>query len=395
MLGGRSSPAVIVLTLLAASACDRCGDAGRTAEGGPLAPLPSATVATARPQASAGAPRPGMAWIPAGTLRAGTPRGKVPRIPDEELAGVAIPMQGFYIDILPFPNEPGAIATSNVSRDEAAQQCAAQGKRLCTELEWERACKGPENATYEYGEVYRQSACGTGVPPEDAARRPTGGHVQCKSGFGVLEMHGGVWEWTDSAWGRGQSGDLGVLRGGNAVAGELVGRCANGLARPPKTKSPTMGFRCCAGPRNDATVELTLETGPALVPLSKTEAARLVPMLAKSPDSKINPAAPFIAAGAWRWRPAANEVLLVLSGCTWEPSPAKGTCAFGVARDDGEPAKSPVFLAAIPTDRMIVDVGVAGERRKLQALGFDSLGSYVRDISWAYGSVAVAPLRRK
>ena len=62
MLGGRSSPAVIVLTLLAASACDRCGDAGRTAEGGPLAPLPSATVATARPQASAGASAAGVSY---------------------------------------------------------------------------------------------------------------------------------------------------------------------------------------------------------------------------------------------------------------------------------------------------------------------------------------------
>jgi hypothetical protein len=49
----------------------------------------------------------------------------------------------------------------------------------------------------------------------------------------------------------------------------------------------------------------------------------------------------------------------------------------------------------MPTDRMIVDVGVAGERRKLHAVGFDSVGSYVRDIAWAYGAVDVAPLRRK
>jgi sulfatase modifying factor 1 len=216
------------------------------------------------PKTDAGVSPPGMVWVPAGTLRAGTTKNAVPRIADEELAGVDEPLQAFWVDALPFPNEPGAIATTNVSRDEAEQMCASKGKRLCTELEWERACKGAANTTYEYGDDYDGSKCGTGVTIEEGARRPTGDHVSCKSDFGVREMHGGAWEWTSSAWGRGHKENLGVLRGGNALAGELVGRCANALGRSPTTKASTMGFRCCKGEPNGASVELSLQTGRAL-----------------------------------------------------------------------------------------------------------------------------------
>ena len=149
-----------------------------------------------------------MAWVPPGTLRAARPPIARRASPTRSSPAQPVEMGGFYIDLLPYPNEPGAIPTTNVTRDEAEQLCTAKGKRLCTELEWERACKGPENATYEYGDAYRAAACGTGVSPEEAARRPSGEHAGCKSGFGVADMHGGVWEWTDSAWGRGSKDDV-------------------------------------------------------------------------------------------------------------------------------------------------------------------------------------------
>ena len=200
----RLAPAVLLATALSVSGCSSCrhapdpGGSGRAADGSASGVGSGAIVI--RPASLAGdsgAPRPGMTWVPPGTLRAGTPPDRAPRVADEEPAGAPVEMGGFYIDMLPFPNEPGAIPTSNVTREEAEQLCSGKGKRLCTELEWERACKGPENASYEYGDTYRASACGTGVAPEEAAHRPAGEHAQCKSGFGVADMHGGVWEWTD------------------------------------------------------------------------------------------------------------------------------------------------------------------------------------------------------
>ena len=88
-------------------------------------------------------PRKGMVWIEAGALIAGTSPDQLPRIADEEMPGVQVVMHGFYIDQYPYPNESGAIQTTNVTRDEARSRCELIGKRLCTELEWERACKGP------------------------------------------------------------------------------------------------------------------------------------------------------------------------------------------------------------------------------------------------------------
>lgn len=353
-----------------------------------VAPVPSASTPKPQPQPAA-TTRPGMAWIPGGTLKAGTPSNKRPRIADEELPGTELKLDGFYIDLLPYPNESGAIPTSNVTRDEAQQLCEQKSKRLCTELEWERACKGDANTAYEYGDDYRGATCGTGVTAEEASKRPSGDRPQCKSAFGVLEMHGGAWEWTASKWGRGSTkNDLGVLRGGNAQAGELVGRCANGLARSIKTKSPTMGFRCCAGPKNEAEVDLALTTGPTLQGMTKTDALKLAPLLANSPDSKIA-GSNFAGAAAWRWRPMANETLIVLAGCTWVPSPGAGSCALGILRDDDRSV-----VTAIPTDRMIVDVAQIGERRKIRALGFDNVQSYVRELHYNYGSVEIGEKKR-
>ncbi|HEY2370224.1 MAG TPA: hypothetical protein VGH87_27700, partial [Polyangiaceae bacterium] len=64
--------------LLLAAACHDTADASTGAKSD--API----VATATNDAGPATP-PGMIWIPAGTLKAGTPKNKAPRIPDEEM----------------------------------------------------------------------------------------------------------------------------------------------------------------------------------------------------------------------------------------------------------------------------------------------------------------------
>src|SRR6266542_838792 len=139
------------------AACSR-GRESATRDAAPASASASAFVwpLAASPDAGEPAiPRKGMIWIAPGTLVAGTPKERTPRLADEELPGQAIELAGFYIDEFAYPNEVGAIPKTGMTRDEASGLCAAQGKRLCTELEWERACKGPANTTYEYGESYR------------------------------------------------------------------------------------------------------------------------------------------------------------------------------------------------------------------------------------------------
>src|SRR5579883_3098951 len=309
MLRGRACSVFAALALVCA-ACGKDKGGGADAEAANPATLVSVPSAT-----MPGAPRPGMVFVPAGTLKAGTPIDQVPRIADEELPGVDVSLAGFYMDLLPYPNEAGAIPMTNVSRDEATRLCGQQGKRLCTELEWERACKGPNNTRYEYGEDYRAQPCNTGVPAEQSAKKPSGEKLSCQSGFGVRDMHGSVWEWTDSPWGRGRGGDLGVLRGGNAAAGEIAGRCANALGRAPSTQSPTMGFRCGAGPRNEARVDLSVKWGS---PLSKIENVQDLPpgVLALDCPSPLVDGSPCVYPRAWVWHPTGNVEIFLRNGCT-------------------------------------------------------------------------------
>lgn len=334
-------------------------------------------------------PRPGMVWIPDGTFAAGTPVDKVPRIADEEMPGALVTLHGFFIDVLPYPNELGGIPTTNVTRADAAKLCESKGKRLCSELEWERACKGPDSTTYEYGDAYQKATCGTGVPAEQAAKRPSGERVTCKSAFGVQEMHGGAWEWTDSPWGRGTRGDLGVLRGGNARAGELVGRCANAIARKPKTTSAIMGFRCCAGDRNEAEVDLTIEKLPVFQRIAKPdEVAQSIATTAtkKWGGSDLNP---FVARAAWRWHPVENEELAVISGCVAPDgtSTKKPTCGTVIARGS-------TVLQAIDGGHLAPEVALFGEPRKIRMQSVDDKSAFVREITYVVGMLQIAPPKR-
>ncbi|MDB4941856.1 MAG: Serine/threonine kinase [Labilithrix sp.] len=361
------------------------GDASTTGAGSAIVIRPASDGTRT---GDSGAARPGMAWVPPGTLRSGTPADKAPRVADEEPAGTAVEMGGYYIDLLPYPNEPGAIPTSNVTRDEAEALCAAKGKRLCSELEWERACKGPENLSYEYSDVYRASACGTGVAPEEAARRPAGEHVVCKSGFGVADMHGGVWEWTDSPWGRGsREKSLGVLRGGNSVAGELVGRCANAIGRPTGKRAPTMGLRCCAGAKNEAQVQLTVKGLPGFATVGTPEE------LHATWEPVLRPVLGIAAnhfTRAWKWMPVPNEELVIILGCT---SASASSCSIAVGRSI-EGAATLVGTADVGHAMALPDVARVGDARHLRVRGLDPSGTFGRDLTYVYGRVEIGDISR-
>jgi hypothetical protein len=335
-----------------------------------------------------------MVWVPAGVLRAGSAIDEVPRVADAELPGVEIALSGFYVDVLPWPNEVGAIPTTNVSEQEAALLCSGKGKRLCSELEWERACKGPDNVRYEYGPTYDPRACGGGQPAEVAARHPSGDKRSCRSGFGVQEMHGGGWEWTDSAWGRGPAGrletSLGVVRGGNDVAGEIATRCAFARATALGARSPATGFRCCAGPRNDAEVTLAVKTG---LPFEKTpRPARSSPPLDALGGQACGPPlspAPCSLSRAWTWRPVPNVELSLAGGCLGRDPNAR--CAVAVSRTIGERVDT---LAQIDTGREIPEVVlVEGVDRRIRVRGADIHGQFFREVVFSYGRVDVKEVR--
>jgi hypothetical protein len=264
--------------------------------------------------ASSSAPVAGGATvaIPAGTLIAGASCDATPRVTNEELPGTSIQLGDFSIDAYPYPNDPSKAPVTNVSRDEAAQMCSAAGKRLCTELEWERACKGGSNQEYEYGKTFTAATCATVAAGAAPGAGTMGSRAACVSTYGVHDMHGLVWEWTDSNWGRGTSGGLVTTRGGYGPNGELQSRCANGQGRAPLEKAAIVGFRCCSGPKNTADVNITNTKQPALVEEPSVDAAlntRLLNALPKDLHTGANATAAFEK--IFRWHPRPNEEILL------------------------------------------------------------------------------------
>jgi hypothetical protein len=144
-----------------------------------------------------------------------------------------------------------------LGRDQAAERCADRGGRLCTELEWERACKGPTSNPFPSGPEF-DPACST--------------NPGCSSGFGVWGM-GSLREWTSSN-ARGNAERSAVVRGapGPGPAGQP--RCAH-REIAPAAPHHDIGFRCCYGAPNAARVVLPrLGKAFSRVELSLPELAR-------------------------------------------------------------------------------------------------------------------------
>lgn len=379
--------AVIVASAGLVAACSsKPGGAGSDAgaDGPPWA------VATGQP-----APRPGMVWVPPGPLVAGTPPGKAPRVPDEEMAGEQIVMRGFHVDVYPFPNEPGALPKVGVTQPEAQAACEAQGKRLCTELELERACKGPENTLYEYGDAHRPTVCGTGAV---RAPGPNGMSAGCKSGFGVHDLHGTAWSWTASAWKRDPAKQgLVAIRGGNGAQGDLVGRCANGRGVKPDTRSNDLGFRCCAGEPDAHEVTLQVARGEPLS-LRKPD-GKIAPALEKlaQADEAAPKAGRYTVERVWIWRPFGNEEIWIGGGCSETIKTKKGKkrragCGVMIGREGGE---APISLGFIGTDRYQPTLAIAGSSRELYLYGGDEHGAFRRKIAYDWGKVTLGEKARK
>jgi len=289
------------------------------------APSASAAEATAAPSASEAAPvaGAGMVAIPSGALRAGSSCGAVPRATDEELVNPLIQMGDFSIDAYPYPNDPTQPPKLGTTKAEAEGLCQQAGKRLCSELEWERACKGANNTTFEYGNLYDPKAC---PAPNPLA---LGKRDKCKTATGVFDMHGTGFEWTSSPWGRGRADGYVTVRGYKGVAANVVReRCASGAGRDPAASQPDVGFRCCSGTPNSAVVDLPLTRLASIIEDASVPAETVTKLLKAMPaDHQSVDGVTLSFDHLWRWHPRDNEELLV---ARWKGRPSRAAAFYEI-----------------------------------------------------------------
>ena|GEM_PF-3228571 len=180
-----------------------------------------------------------MIYIKAGSFKMGSLPTDEGRQPDE-LAFVSVQTGSYCIDRFEYPNKKGVVPKTSVSFNEADKLCAEQGKRLCSEEEWERACKGVSMVRYPYDNIFDSAACNAeSNTGEERSVAPSGKFQKCKSTYGVYDMSGNVAEWVYM-----KNSQKGV-KGGYVNKPDWAVRCASRKVEPASKKSPYYGFRCC------------------------------------------------------------------------------------------------------------------------------------------------------
>ena len=153
-----------------------------------------------------------------------------------------------------YPEGWGNKPVTWVSLEDSRAYAAWAGKRLPHETEWQFAAQGTDGRNYPWGNTPNADA----IPPEckDKELRPptdVDAFPKGASPFGVMDLVGNVWQWTDEYLDEHSRG--GILRGGsyfkpqgsnwyfpNKIELNTHGKLL--LMAPSKDRAATLGFRC-------------------------------------------------------------------------------------------------------------------------------------------------------
>ncbi len=180
-----------------------------------------------------------------------------------------MPVDGHHVRAL---SEADVMPQAHISGAEAAVACKASGKRLCKMAEWRKACRGRRGTAFPYGPMRAAYTCNDhGRSPMAAlglvhmradgtateygefetmnhpalnevpgTLAPTGGHEQCLSDEGVVDMVGNLHEWVDDPRGT-------FLGGYYQDTTQNGDGCAySTYAHNFRYHDYSTGFRCCA-----------------------------------------------------------------------------------------------------------------------------------------------------
>jgi formylglycine-generating enzyme len=177
----------------------------------------------------------------------------------------------------------GVVPQGYLSYFSAKRACERAGKRLCSEKEWQTACRGESDTLFPYGDSYRKAPCNVDQPhhpafvlhglssaghldprlnllvvgDEEPVLWLTGSSEQCRSRWGddgIYDMVGNLDEWVDTL--------EGAFRGGFYARKTQKGCEARISSHANTYFDYSTGARCC----KDAALDV-LPPRPSVAPV--------------------------------------------------------------------------------------------------------------------------------
>ena len=221
--------------------------------------------------------REGMVYIPAGAMLTGNLHQEIEMglvSAFDKKASIKKLKKAFYIDKYEYPNvaersDGSSISpVTGVTYAQARAACKARGKRLCTALEWEKACRGNESLIYSYGDSFERGACTL----DDSYQ--LGKDRNCVNRMGIFGMSGGSREWTKTISETNEKRR--IVKGGDSFGSSASDkyRCGYEADENPQYSDGNTSFRCClnidAPELPDTPIPELQEPEPAQEPVEDT-----------------------------------------------------------------------------------------------------------------------------
>ena len=191
--------------------------------------------------------RKGMIYVPAGAMLTGNLNQEIEKgmVSAFDKKASIKKLKAFYIDQYEYPNvEKKSDGTrvapvTGVTYVQAKAACKARGKRLCTALEWEKACRGKDSLIFSYGDSYERNSCT--LDEEYRLGRDKG----CQGENGVFGMSGGPREWTRTT--SETDKERKVIKGGDSFGSSDPAKYRCGFESDENKDyiDQNTSFRCC------------------------------------------------------------------------------------------------------------------------------------------------------